>query len=78
MIPAQVAALMQILGPEEGVKRLGLVKYLASVSHADATRALARLVLFSSDEEVRKAVVEALHVRRERDYTDVPFFRFGI
>ncbi len=44
MCPAQVAALMQILGPEEGVKRLGLVKYLASVSHADATRALARLV----------------------------------
>jgi len=71
VLPTRVAALMQIMGPEEGTKRLGLVKYLASVSHANATRALARLVLFSSDEEVRRAAVEALQVRREQDYTAI-------
>ena len=68
---ARVAALMQILAPESPALRLGLVKYLAAVSHAEATRALARLAVFSEEDEVRQAAVNALKVRRERDYTDV-------
>jgi HEAT repeats len=68
---ARIAALMQILAPETPDVRLGLVKYLAGVSHSDATRALARLAVFSAEDEVRLAAVEALKVRRERDYTDI-------
>ncbi len=68
---ARIAALMQILAPESPSFRLGLVKYLSGVTHAEATRALARLALFSAEDEVRLAAVAALQVRRERDYTDV-------
>jgi hypothetical protein len=68
---ARVAALMQILAPESPDVRLGLVRYLSTVSHADATKALARLAVFSEEDEVRKAAVDALKVRRERDYTDI-------
>jgi hypothetical protein len=67
---ARIAALMQVLAPEAPSVRLGLVKYLSSVSHVEATRALVRLAIYSSEEEVHKAAVEALKVRRERDYTD--------
>jgi hypothetical protein len=66
---ARIAALMQVLAPEAASLRLGLVEYLAGVSNVDATKALARLAIFSSEEEVRKAAVDALKVRRERDYT---------
>jgi hypothetical protein len=62
---------MQVLAPESPALRLGLVKYLAAVSHAEATRALARLAVFSEEDEVRQAAVAALAVRRERDYTDI-------
>ncbi len=68
---ARIAALMQILAPESPSCRLGLIKYLSGVTHAEATRALARLALFSAEDEVRLAAVAALQVRRERDYTDV-------
>jgi hypothetical protein len=68
---ARVAALMQVLAPESAARRKGLVKYLAGVSHAEATRALARLALFSAEDEIRTAAVEALKVRRERDYNDI-------
>ncbi len=68
---ARVAALMQVLAPESPGLRLGLVRYLAGVPYAEATRALAKLVLFSADDEVRRAAVGALQVRRERDYTDI-------
>ncbi|MDT7817846.1 MAG: hypothetical protein QOJ42_7762, partial [Acidobacteriaceae bacterium] len=37
---ASVAALMQVLGPEDAKVRLGLVEYLKGLAHADATRAL--------------------------------------
>jgi len=67
----RIAALMQVLAPESPSMRLGLVKYLATVSHAEATRALAKLALFSAEDEVRQTAVEALKVRRERDYTEV-------
>src|SRR5262249_15392687 len=66
-----VAALMQVLAPEAPGLRLGLVRYLAGVSHVEATKALAKLALFSAEEEVRRAAVDALQVRRERDYTAI-------
>jgi hypothetical protein len=69
--PARVAALMQVLMPESSGLRLGLVKYLSTVPHVEATKALARLALFSAEDEVRKAAVDALKLRRERDYTDI-------
>ena len=53
--------------------RLGssLVKYLDGVAHADATRALAKLAIFSEEPEIRSAAVRALKMRRDRDYTDI-------
>ena len=51
--------------------RLGLVKYLTGVPHIEATRALAKLAIFSSEEDVRLAAIESLKVRREKDYTDI-------
>jgi hypothetical protein len=68
---ARIAALMQVLAPEAPSFRLGLVKYLSTISHPDATRALARLAVFSPEDEVRQAAIDVLKVRRERDYTDV-------
>jgi hypothetical protein len=68
---ARIAALMQVLAPQPADVRLGLVKYLSGVAHAEATRALAKMALFAGEDEVRKAAVEALKVRRERDYSDV-------
>jgi hypothetical protein len=71
MTKARIAAVMQVLAPEAPSIRLGLVRYLAATSHTEATRALARLALFSQEEEVRLAAIQALKVRRERDYTDI-------
>ncbi len=68
---ARIAALMQILAPESVELRLGLVKYLNATAHAEATRALAKLAIFSTEEEVRQAALDALKVRRERDYTSI-------
>jgi hypothetical protein len=70
VILARIAAVGQILAPMSAMHP-GLVKYLSTVSHAEATRALARMAIFSGDEEVRKAALDALKVRRERDYTDI-------
>ncbi len=68
---ARVAALMQVLAPEPPELRVGLVKYLAGVTHVESTRALAKLAIFSVEDEVRQAALEALKVRRERDYTEI-------
>jgi hypothetical protein len=68
---ARIAALMQVLAPMSPAMRLGLVKYLSTVSHVEATQALAKLAIFSSEEEIRKIAIDALKVRRERDYTSV-------
>ena len=68
---ASVAAAVQILMPESERFRVGLAKYLATVPHVDATRALARLALFSAEDEVRAAAIEGLKLRREKDYADV-------
>jgi hypothetical protein len=71
VVVARVAALMQVLSPLPPGLRKGLVKYLSGVPHAEATRALARLAIFSAEDDVRQAAVDALQVRREKDYTDV-------
>ena len=68
---ALIAALMQVLAPESVAMRKGLVKYLAGTSRAEATRALAKLAIFSGEDEVRNPAIEALKVRREKDYTEV-------
>jgi hypothetical protein len=68
---ARVAALMQMLAPEPAPLRVGLAKYLATVPHVEATRALARLAVFSPEEEVRRAALDGLALRRERDYADI-------
>jgi hypothetical protein len=68
---ARIAALMQVLAAEPPSLRLGLVRYLSTVSHVEATRAMARLAVFANEDEVRQAAVDALKVRRERDYTDI-------
>lgn len=70
-LSAQIRALMQMLGPESAEMREGLAKYLAGVQHVEATRALARLAIFSEEENVHKAAVDALKLRRERDYSDI-------
>jgi hypothetical protein len=68
---ARIAALMQMLAAESSEVRLGLVKYLSGVSHAEATKALARMAIFSPEDEVRGAAIDAVKVRREKDYTDI-------
>ncbi len=68
---AIVAATTQIFMPEPANLRTTLAKNLATIPHVDATKALARLAIFSPEEEVRAAAIEGLKLRRERDYTDV-------
>jgi hypothetical protein len=68
---ARIAALTQVLAPESPDLRLGLVKYLSAVARPEATRALAKMSIFSAEDEVRQAALDALKVRRERDYNDV-------
>ncbi len=67
----RIAALMQMLAAESPEYRLGLVKYLTAVPHVEATKALARMAIFSAEEDVRLAAVDSLKVRREKDYTDI-------
>jgi hypothetical protein len=64
-VPARIAALMQVLGPEDKAFRQGLVKYLSGIDHAEATLALARLAVFSFEEEVRQPALAALKTRSQ-------------
>ncbi len=66
-----IGAMTQILMPEAEKYRLGMARYLAKVPHVDATKALAKLAIFSPEEAVRAAAIEGLKLRREKDYTDV-------
>jgi hypothetical protein len=68
---ARIAALTQMLAAESPEMRLGLVKYLTGVPHVEATKALARMAIFSPEDDIRAAAITALKVRREKDYTDV-------
>jgi hypothetical protein len=71
LIRARLAALQQIIGPESPSMRTGMVKFLGRVQHAEATRALAKLAIFSAEEEVRGPALVALKIRRDKDYTDI-------
>jgi len=68
---AAVAAMTQIIMPESEPVRLGLAKSLATIPHVDATKALAKLVLYSPEDRVRAAAIAGLKTRREKDYTDI-------
>ncbi len=68
---ARIAALMQMLAAESPELKLGLVKYLTGVAQPEATKALARMAIFTSEDDVRLAAVDALKVRREKDYTEI-------
>lgn len=73
-IPAavQVAALWQMMAADSEGNRLGLVKYLhGSLPEADAAQALAKLAIFSEEESVRSAAVEALKTRRKQNYAEI-------
>lgn len=66
---AMVLAVMQIHGPK--AKQDDLARLLSMTPHVEATRALARLALFSPDEKTREMAARALKVRREQDYTSI-------
>lgn len=68
---ARMAVLMQMLAVESPAHRLGLVNYLSQIPHAESTRMLARLAIFSAEEEIRLAAIASLKVRREKDYNDI-------
>jgi len=68
---ARMAALTQMLAAESAEIRLGLVKYLTGVPHVESTQTLARMAIFSAEEDIRDAAITAIKVRREKDYTDI-------
>jgi hypothetical protein len=68
---SRVAAMMQVLAPEGQEVQTTLVQHLVGLMHAEATRALARLAVFSRDAEVRRPALAALQHRPREDYTDV-------
>jgi hypothetical protein len=68
---AHIASLVQVLMPESTTMRQGLAKYLSGIPNVEATRALARLAIFSPEKEVRQEAIKALKVRREKDYADI-------
>jgi hypothetical protein len=68
--PADIAALTQMLAPEGQAMHQGLVKYLAKLPHAQATRALVRLAVFSFDDQVRQAALAVLKDRPKEELTE--------
>jgi hypothetical protein len=74
---AQVAALMQVLAPERAEWRVALANYLGRIPYPEATRALARLAIFSDEAEVRAAARLALQSRNGADYGDVLAYGLG-
>jgi hypothetical protein len=68
----QVAALWQMVAAEREGDRLELVKYLhGSLPEVDAARALAKLAIFSEEDRIRSAALDALKTRREQNYVDI-------
>ncbi|MFO0845713.1 MAG: HEAT repeat domain-containing protein [Gemmataceae bacterium] len=68
---AHMAVLTQVVTADDSKGQDSLVRVLSSIPRPEATRALARLAVFSTDEGARSAAVEALAVRREADSTDI-------
>src|SRR5262249_7295952 len=51
--PARIAAMMQICGPAPENMRNAMAKYIGSVSRSESTQALARIVLFAPEDDIR-------------------------
>lgn len=68
--PALVAVLMQMITPMSEPYRLGLIEYLKTNKHADATVALAKLALYSPEDNVREAAIDGLKARDVKDYVE--------
>ncbi len=71
VIMGRYAALWQVLAPESTEFQLGLVRYLSDAGNAAASRSLAILAIFSCEEPVRRAAIEALKDRPRSPSTDV-------
>lgn len=70
MVPARIPVLMQVLAARTEMHP-GLVGYLSTLAHVEATQALARLAIFSDDKDVRATAIEALKTRRGDDSTSI-------
>lgn len=68
---AHMAVLTQVATADDSKGQDTLVRVLSSIPRPEATRALARLAVFSTDEAARAAAIEALAVRREADSTEI-------
>jgi hypothetical protein len=68
---ARTAVATQVLPGEKAEGQPQLVRALAAVPRPEATRELARLAAYSPEEATRNVAIEALSVRRGRDYTAV-------
>jgi hypothetical protein len=68
---AHLAVAAQVLPVTDVPGQCSLVRALSSIPRPEATRALARVAVFSTEEAVRAAAIEALAVRREADATDM-------
>jgi hypothetical protein len=68
---ASVASLMQVLSHEDGTDRIRFAVYLEGMATAEATRALAKLAIFSEEPELRKVALRALKTRAAKDYTEI-------
>jgi hypothetical protein len=68
---AHLAVVTQVIAAENPKDQNALIRALSSIPRPEATRALARLAVFSTDESIRATAVEALAVRREGDFTEV-------
>jgi hypothetical protein len=68
---AHLAVVTQVIFAEDAPGQNALVRAVSSIPRPEATRALARLAVFSTDEAVRAAAVEALAVRGDEDSTEV-------
>ena len=68
---AITSVLMQILAPESKHLRVSLIQYLDTIPHADAAKALAKLAIFSAEDDVRMEAIEKLKSRNTKDYTEI-------
>jgi hypothetical protein len=68
---AHTVVTAQVMPTEGGESQLLLIRALASVPRPEATRELARVAVFATEEPARAGAIEALAVRRARDYTSV-------
>jgi hypothetical protein len=68
---AHLAVASQVMAGADVPGQVALVRGLASVPRPEAARELARVTVFSTEEAVRAAAIEALAVRREGAEADV-------